>query len=358
MEKISVNSYNLKQCLNSVINQHYNSNKINLEVIVVDSGSIDNSRRILNKYKNKIKIILNPYKFQKRLSPALARNLGAKTSKGNILIFSDADCIFPPDWVSNIYSIFKKNKQIDCILGGRSPDVGKGIGTFYRRYSFILYSRKFRISKPILINKNTIQLGMPLILIAANNFAIRKKTWKVIGGMNTCFSRPAGEDILMEIELIKKGYNILFVPDIIIIHNHPLSLIKLVRKVFYQGESVYLINKYSNGYLNWKHLLQLKIYFKNILASLLFIIILILVNIPLWLKILIFSIFFLILIINRLTYLKTRLRLIMEIRDKEYRKRYQLSFFQLFYFDLIDLMVKAIRFLGFISSCFKRIKIY
>ena len=357
MIKISViitsynNFHNIKKCLNSLFKQNYNRNIVDLEIIFVDSGSTDSSIKILNKYKNKVEIILKP-QHSLRLSPAIARNIGAQNARGNILIFSDADCIFPSDWIEKIFLTFK-NQTIDSILGSRIPDIGQGLGTFYRRYDFILYSRKFRISRTILINQKTVQEGTPLILIAANNFAIKRKIWEKIGGMKTCFNKPAGEDILMELELLKSGYNILFVPDIKVLHYHPLSLKKLLKKAFYQGESVNIITKYSGGYIKWKHFLQISFHFKNILISILFFIIVILMDIPSWIKVFIFSTFFFMLMINRLTQLGTILRLVLETRNKEYRKIYQLSFFQLFYFDFIRFFVKSMRLLGFIYSRFK-----
>ena len=88
------NSHNLEQCLSSLINQSYDQNLIDLEIIIVDSGSTDNSIEILKKYKDKIKVILKP-QYLPCLSPAIARNIGVKNSEGDILIFSDSDCIFP-----------------------------------------------------------------------------------------------------------------------------------------------------------------------------------------------------------------------------------------------------------------------
>lgn len=47
------NSYNLKNCLESLLSQSYDRNFIDAEMIIVDSGSADDSLNILNKYENK-----------------------------------------------------------------------------------------------------------------------------------------------------------------------------------------------------------------------------------------------------------------------------------------------------------------
>lgn len=101
------NSHNLKNCLESLLSQNYDQKVINLEIIIVDSGSTDNSIEILNNYKDKekIKIVLNPTEFP-RLSPAQARNIGVENSKGDILLFTDSDCTLPINWVKEIVISF------------------------------------------------------------------------------------------------------------------------------------------------------------------------------------------------------------------------------------------------------------
>jgi glycosyltransferase involved in cell wall biosynthesis len=73
MIKVSVivtscnNAHNLERCLNSLLNQDYDKRVVDLEIIVVDSDSTDGSFKILNKYKDRIKIILKPKEFYKNL---------------------------------------------------------------------------------------------------------------------------------------------------------------------------------------------------------------------------------------------------------------------------------------------------
>lgn len=349
------NSYNLKNCLESLLSQSYDRNLFKAEMIIVDSGSTDNSLNILNKYENKFKIIYS----RERLTPAEARNLGVNNSTGDILIFSDSDCYFTPEWFEKYALYFSKRHQIDCICGTRFPDAGGGAGAFNRRYNFILYSRKFRIYKQILINKETIKKGAPLILIAANNFAIKREPWKKIGGMKICFRRPAGEDVLMQMELIMQGYNILFAPDIKISHNHPISFSQLMKKAFYQGGSLYFINKHSERYIKWKHFLQVKHFLKNIIISILFISLLFIVFLgtpfSFSTKTLFFAIFFSWVVMGRIEYLKLRLNLVLEYHNEDVRKNYDLSYFKLFYFDTIDFFAKFSRLIGFL---FYHIKYY
>jgi len=86
----------LNKCLGSIVNQTYS----NLEIIVINDGSDDNSLDIINyfsKNHKNIKVINNDI----NLGVAEARNLGLKNANGDFIYFMDSD-----DWVDN--SIIEK----------------------------------------------------------------------------------------------------------------------------------------------------------------------------------------------------------------------------------------------------------
>lgn len=78
----------LNKCLDSILNQTYK----NIELIVINDGSIDNSLDILNQYSKKYKNIRIINKENAGVSEA--RNDGIKNSNGEYLMFVDAD-----DWI-------------------------------------------------------------------------------------------------------------------------------------------------------------------------------------------------------------------------------------------------------------------
>lgn len=84
----------LHQCIDSIINQTYK----NLEIILVDDGSTDNSGKICDEYKSKDNRITVIHKKNGGLSDA--RNAGLKVAKGEFIAFADSD-----DWLDqNIYN--------------------------------------------------------------------------------------------------------------------------------------------------------------------------------------------------------------------------------------------------------------
>ena len=85
--------------LDSIINQDFDD----YEVIVVDDGSTDNSLKIINEKLQNSKI---PHKivYQENAGVSVARNAGIRLSKGDYLVFVDADDILTSNHLSTLYN--------------------------------------------------------------------------------------------------------------------------------------------------------------------------------------------------------------------------------------------------------------
>jgi len=99
----------LEQAICSVINQSYQD----IEYIVVDPGSTDGSRDIIEHYKSKIShIILEPDN-----GPADGLNKGFGHAKGNIMGFLNADDVLEGGSLSSVVRYFKTNPCVDVVSG-------------------------------------------------------------------------------------------------------------------------------------------------------------------------------------------------------------------------------------------------
>ncbi len=72
----------LKEAIDSVFNQTYK----NVQVIVVDDGSTDNTKQVCNGFENKVQ-----YVYVERVGLSAARNIGVQFAKGDFVVFLDAD---------------------------------------------------------------------------------------------------------------------------------------------------------------------------------------------------------------------------------------------------------------------------
>lgn len=97
----------IEKCLQALINQDFAKN--DFELIFIDNGSDDRSAEIVRQYPV---TLLN----ESRKDPYIARNRGIEAAKGEYIIFTDADCIAAPDWLSRYYENIQ-NTRADIVIG-------------------------------------------------------------------------------------------------------------------------------------------------------------------------------------------------------------------------------------------------
>lgn len=106
-------SYNqgqyLKQAIESVVQQHYN----NLEYIVVDAGSEDGSRELIESYCDKISRII----FESDEGPADGLNKGFSVATGRIFGVVNADDYLLPNALNVVANTFRYMQNIDILSG-------------------------------------------------------------------------------------------------------------------------------------------------------------------------------------------------------------------------------------------------
>lgn len=213
-------------CVGSLFKQSYPPERF--EIVIVDDGSTDSTLEILEKYyKNvdKVKIF-----SQKNQGSYAARNLGIKNSKGEIICFTDDDCIAERDWIRNLVNGYK----IEQIGGVGGKIVGYNITKILERYVEDiggLGQEKFQN-----------------IFSVTANASYRKKVLDEIGVFDPYFKSGGDADLGIRVNL--KKYKILYSPDALIFHKHRISINALSRQFFKYGTGyVRLHRKYPKNFI-------------------------------------------------------------------------------------------------------------
>lgn len=96
------------ECLDSVLTQTYKD----FEVIVVDDGSTDDTKKFINPYLDRIQYIK-----QENQGNAAARNTGIKEAKGEIIAFNDSDDLWLHDKLEKQVRYLDEHPDVDMVCG-------------------------------------------------------------------------------------------------------------------------------------------------------------------------------------------------------------------------------------------------
>lgn len=106
------------QSLDSVLSQTYRD----FEIIVVDDGSIDNTKEVLKPYFGQIRYIYKP-----NGGPASARNTGINNAKGEYIAFLDADDLWLPEKLELQIELLEKDHEIGLVHSDSIPFDENGV---------------------------------------------------------------------------------------------------------------------------------------------------------------------------------------------------------------------------------------
>ena len=107
--------YNLEKCISKCLDSVLSQTYTNLQVIIINDGSIDNTADVVKGYLAKDKRISLIDKANEGVS--IARNVGIEHATGEYLMFVDGDDWIDTDMVEKLYSFIVKY-DVDFAGGG------------------------------------------------------------------------------------------------------------------------------------------------------------------------------------------------------------------------------------------------
>jgi glycosyltransferase involved in cell wall biosynthesis len=146
-----------------------------LEVIVVDDGSTDGSRAVVERFGARV------LGTGGRCGPAKARNLGAREAKGDVLFFLDADVVAQPDSIGRVVAAFSFDGELDALIGSYDDDPAER--DLLSQYKNLMHCYTHQTGD---VKASTFWSGCG---------AIRRDVFVAYSGFDESYARPAIEDI-------------------------------------------------------------------------------------------------------------------------------------------------------------------
>ena len=211
---VIIPAYNAEEtigrCLESMTRQSFK----NFEVIVVDDGSKDKTSEIVKGF-SKVRLLR-----QKNAGPAVARNNGAKAAKGEIIIFTDSDCVANSKWLEEMLKPFLYKN----VAGVQGTYKSKQKEIIARLIQLEIEQRYVKMMKQKFID-----------FIGTYSAAYRKSVFVEMNGFDTSFPIASGEDTDFSFRVSRAGYKMVFNQKAIIFHTHPTSLWKYLKIKFFRA---------------------------------------------------------------------------------------------------------------------------
>jgi glycosyltransferase involved in cell wall biosynthesis len=203
----------LGSCLRAIKDQQGLVYGEDYEVIVVDDGSTDSTGEVAA--REGVMVIQ-----QDKAGPAAARNNGAKSARGEILVFTDSDCVPAHDWLE----ILVKPLEDDQVTGVKGTYLTSQKEVIARFVQLEYESKYHRMQK------------LPrLDSIDTNSAAYRRDVFIQNGGFDTSFPGPSVEDQELSFRLSQKGYLLTIATSAKIYHCHDRNLGEYFKRKFLIG---------------------------------------------------------------------------------------------------------------------------
>lgn len=213
----------IERCIGGLRKQSFED----FEVIFVDSSPDDRSARIIDKYPGmKLDRVL------RRLWMHAARNRGAKQARGEVLVFTDPDCVAESGWLATLEESFRHGNQV---VGG---SVGCYPGGHLEMAAHLI---KYSMWLP------TAESGY-VDDIPSANLAIERSLFETLGGFS---ERYFSGDTLLSYRLRERGIRLFLNSRAVVHHIHEATLSSLIKERFIRGKDFFAMR---TGLKEWNTL--------------------------------------------------------------------------------------------------------
>ena len=200
----------IARCLESLLSQSEGGRTC--EILVVDDASQDETLSVVAQYPQ-IRLI----RQEVNAGPAAARNRGAREATGDIILFTDADCVPGERWLQAMQRSFADPRVMGV----------KGVyRTRQREMTARVIQLEFEYRYRAMSRRPTIDF------IDTYSAGYRRTLFLEFGGFDAAFPVPSTEDIDLSFRIAAKGHRLIFNPDAHVYHIHPASPMDYLKRKY------------------------------------------------------------------------------------------------------------------------------
>jgi len=199
MPKVSIviPAYNAEAFIEETIDNAFKQTITDFEMIVVDDGSTDRTKQVIEKYTDKI-----IYIYQKNQGTSAARNTGIYCAQGQYIAFLDSDDIWFPSKLERQINYLESNPKIDLV--GCDAELinenGKSFNKFYSK------GKKYDVSPDEMFAQLLKKDFIPI-----SSVVVKKSLARALGGFDLSMDCEDYEFLLRAVQ----KYNIAFIDDVL-----------------------------------------------------------------------------------------------------------------------------------------------
>ena len=215
----------IAECIQSLLLLNYPEDK--LEIIVVDDASEDSTPEQICRFP--VKAI----RMSEHIGQSACRNVATQVAQGEIVAFTDSDCVVDPGWLATLVPLFS-----DPVVGA----VGGLVAPLSRASQLQRYEE---VKSPLYQGRQQKQVGAgssPSYLSTCN-FLARKRVLEESGGLDE--SMTLGEDVDLTWRLCELGSKVIYSPRGRVRHRHRDRVGEFVRRrALYASSEALLLRKH------------------------------------------------------------------------------------------------------------------
>jgi GT2 family glycosyltransferase len=200
----------IAECVSSLLALRYPREQY--QVVVVDNGSTDATPRILDGFRDDIRVL-----GETTRGASAARNCGIRNARGTLIAFTDADCAVEPDWLSALLTPLRDPRV--GIVGGRI--LSRVNANRIERFGEFIFDQRRAIEHE----------DLPYVITA--NCASRREVLHEVGLFDETLLR--GQDVDLAWRVLSLGYRLEYAPDAIVRHHNEHTIWGLVHEGYVHG---------------------------------------------------------------------------------------------------------------------------